>query len=145
MAEPALTVKSFTVEYAGVYDTYGTKVNIRAELVVSRRIILRRQQEWCDGVSIMDYGYPEDQPPTEPGAYVYENIDYPHVPFRLSFTPLGHVYRVRWEYLDTADQAIHSAEAETRFFAPGELPVLILGGAAAILILALAVAKLRKP
>jgi len=140
----ALTFKSFSVGYAGIYDTYGTKINIRIELVVSKPIILKKQQEWCDGKTVLDYSYPTNQPRTEVGTYVYEEKDYAHIPFRLPFSLLGHMYKIRFEYLDTTDNLTYSVEAQARFFTPEEIMALALGTAAGACVLTLTVTKWLK-
>ena len=123
-----LRITSFSVGYAGTYDSYGTKINMKAVLEVTENpIVLRKQAEWCDGKVVMDYAYPPDQPQTAVGNYVYEEYDYMHIGWLLPFSIAGHTYKLLLEYQDSVTGNIHSAEAETRFFKPIEI-IGIVGG-----------------
>lgn len=130
-----LSITEFSVGYARTYKMdsgLGTRINIRAVLEVTENpLVLRKQMEWCDGKVVMDYSYPPDQPATDVGTYIYEETDYAHISWLLPFS-FGHTYKLRLDYEDTVTGDTHSAEAETRFFKPDEILVIVLGVGTAI-------------
>ena len=129
-----LKITNFSIGYAGLYEAIsgkpdsGTKINIKAVVEVTEiPIVLRKHIEWCDGKVVMDYTYPSNQSETNVGTYVYEETDYMHINWLLPFSISGHIYKLLFEYQDSVTGNIYSAEAETRFFNPIEV-IVIVGG-----------------
>lgn len=132
----SFNIKSFSWKPVGTYGTNatkGTKIDIKVEFDVTKSIRLMRQIEAVDGRQVMDYYYPPDQPITSPGAYTYQETNYAHVPFLLGFNPVGHIYKIAWEYVDVETNMSLSIQTQARAFCLREMVFDGILGAGAVL------------
>lgn len=103
---------------SGVPDS-GTTIYLHVKLTVNKTVFFRREVETLDGVSLLDYSYPPDYA-VPIGETVIDDKNYAHIPFRLGFSPFGHVYALSLEYQDVETGSVLTEKASARAFQTNE-------------------------